>query len=418
MPNQVSPERAKRDVAVKALMALVAAGVVAGCASSTGAVSPGARSAAHAAHDGLNVSRALPANSPTPVPADTAACAPGPAPASATCGAVKAPGPPGKAPVGGLTPAQLRAAYGLPAAPASGVPAGPVITVVEAFDSPQAEQDLKTYRTQFGLPACTTPNGCFTKTQVPPTPGAPPPAPAPPGNSSDATTWADERALDLAVASAACPMCRIALVEAAGEDLDSLSAAVGLAATYHPAVMSISWGVPEYGNGANIDAVAQSQYDRPGVPMVASAGDLGNGLIQFPASSPYVTSVGGTSLTPASNARGWSESEWGGSGDGCSAMFAQPSWQTIATPCKGARAIPDVSFLANANPGVAVYVQADGGWVVLGGTSVGAPWIAALYAQAGDYGLTTVGAPNLYAHIGALNPVAGANGSPNGVIGF
>ncbi len=220
------------------------------------------------------------------------------------------------------------------------------------------------------------------------------------------------------MASAACPSCRLALVEAAGEDLDSLAAAVGLAATYHPAVMSISWGVTEAGNTGNIDAAAQSQFDRPGVPMVASAGDLGTGTVEFPASSPYVTSVGGTTLTAASNARGWTETEWSGSGDGCSTMFAQPSWQSAANGCNGARAVPDISFLGNASPGVAVYVKADKGWVVLGGTSVGAPWIAGLYAQAGDYGSSTVGAPNLYANIGALNPVAGANGSPNGLTGF
>jgi subtilase family serine protease len=252
-----------------------------------------------------------------------------------------------------------------------------------------------------------------------PTPGAPPPAPKPPGNSPTATTWNDEISLDLAMASAACPNCRLLLVEALGQDLDSLADAVNTAASYGPAAISNSWGVPEGGgNVPNIDSDAQAAFNHPGIAITASAGDLGAGQTQFPASSPFVTSVGGTTLTadPAAP-RGWDEAVWNGSGNGCSIMIGIPSWQSAPGACSG-RAIPDVSFLADAALGVAVYSSAEKGWVVLGGTSVGAPFVAGLYAAANDYGAGTVGAPALYASLGTLNPVAGGPGSPNGLAGF
>ncbi|HTD32399.1 MAG TPA: S8 family serine peptidase, partial [Candidatus Elarobacter sp.] len=260
---------------------------------------------------------------------------------------------------------------------------------------------------------------CFTKVQMKPTPGAPPPAPQPPKNSTDAVSWADEIALDLAMVSASCPNCRILLVEALGQDLDSLADAVNTAASYGPVAISNSWGVPEGGgNIPNIDSDAQAAFNHPGIAITASAGDLGTGQVQFPASSPYVTAVGGTSLAPdAANPRGWDESVWSGSGNGCSAMVASPTWQTVSGGC-AARAIPDVSFLADSSVGVAVYSSSEKGWVAFGGTSVGAPFVAGLYGAANDYGAGTVGAPSLYANLGGLNPVAGAPGSPNGLAGF
>jgi subtilase family serine protease len=294
------------------------------------------------------------------------------------------------------------------------------VAVVVAFDNPSAEADLGKYRAQMGLPVCTSANKCFQKIQLKPTAGAPPPAPAPPPNSATGTTWSDERALDLAMVSAACPTCRIALVESVGQDLDSLANAVSSAATLGPVAISNSWGVPEGGgNVPNIDAGAQAAFDQPGIAITASAGDLGTGQVQFPASSPYVTAVGGTTLTPASNARGWTETEWSGSGDGCSIMIAVPAWQTNAASCSGARSVPDISFLADTSPGVAVFNTTEKGWIVLGGTSVGAPFVAGLYGAAADYAGTAIGAPGIYANLGALNPVSGAtNGSPAGLAGF
>ncbi|HEX3468560.1 MAG TPA: hypothetical protein VHT05_10815 [Candidatus Elarobacter sp.] len=405
------------------LLLILSIGVAAGCASNAGTFAPG-QHASNVRRDGMNISRALPGTaSPTPVPAGQAGCAqagPGPGgPGPATCAVLKALIAAGKIPVGGLSAAQLRAAYGLGAAQSSGVPAGPAIAIVVAFDSPSAEQDLATYRSQFGLPACTTPNGCFQKIVVPPTPGDPPPAPQPP-KSLDGTTWSDERALDLAMASAACPSCKLMLVEAAGEDLDSLSAAVNVAATHLPVAIANSWGVPEGGgNVPNIDSDAQAAFNHPGIAITASAGDLGSGAVQFPASSPYVTSVGGTTLAlNLLSARGWTETAWGGTGNGCSIMVGQPPWQNGGATCSGQRSIPDVSVLADVNVGVAVYNTNDGGWVVLGGTSLGAPFVAGLYAAANDYGAGTTGAPSLYANLSSLNVVPGTNGSPDGLTGF
>ncbi len=402
---------------VKMLFLGLAAAVIAGCSAAGGSLTPSLSQGAP--RGGSNISRALPAASPTPAPADQAACAPGPA-GGAACNVKKNPNhPASKTPSGGLSPAQLRTAYGLPAAMSAATPAGPTIAIVVAFNNPQAEKDLGTYRSQFGLPDCTSKNGCFQVVQVKPTPGAPPPPPPPPGNNSDATTWADERALDLAMASAACPNCRLLLVEAPGQDLDSLANAVNVAASYHPAAISNSWGVPEGGgNVAGIDYQAQSAFFHPGIAITASAGDLGSGVVQFPASSPFVTTVGGTTLSADGSARGWAETEWNGSGDGCSAMTQAPPWQARSGQCNGARSVPDVVMLADSNLGVSVYSDAEKGWVVLGGTSVGAPFVAGLYAAAADYGSFSIGAQKLYSNLGQLNTVAGTNGSPNGLAGF
>lgn len=420
-PFERPPKRGRsKALRLHALFAVLAVGVIAGCAGGGGSVTPQAGTTTHGhARNGMNISRALPAVSPTPIPADQAGCGPGPA-GGATCSVTKTTTTASTTPVAGLTATQLRAAYGLPPAASTGTPAGPLLAIVVAFDNPSAEQDMGVYRTAFGLPACTAKNGCFQKIQLKPVAGAPPPAPAPKPGTVDGTTWSDERALDLAMASAACPTCRIMLVEAVGQDLDSLAQAVSAAASYRPVAISNSWGVPEGGgNVPNIDSDAQAAFNQPGIAITASAGDLGNGQVEFPASSPFVTSVGGTSLVAdAAAARGWDESVWSGSGNGCSIMVGRPAWNTAPGGCSNSRSVPDVSFLADTNPGVAVYNTTEKGWIVLGGTSVGAPFVAGLYAAANDYGAGTVGAPALYANLGNLNPVTGGPGSPNGLAGF
>ena len=402
---------APRVAPLKALVAAAALALAAGCAASGGA-----GSLAPHAHTVSNIARALPATSPTPAPADQQSCDDGNQ-QDASCHVQKNPAiAASNTPAGGLTPAQLRSAYGLtPAsAPAAG---GPLIAIVDAFEDKTAESDLATYRSQFGLPACTSQSGCFTKVVM--TGANLPPGQAKQLNSgAGTTTWADEIALDLAMASAACPSCRLMLVEAGGQDLDSLASAVNTAASYSPAAISNSWGVIEGGgNAANIDPGAQAAFNHPGIAITASAGDLGQ--VQFPASSPYVTAVGGTTLTQSgATARGWSETPWANTGSGCSIMVAVPAWQT-GSACTSGRAVPDVSVIADYNPGVAVYSSAEHGWVVLGGTSAGAPFVAGLYAAANDYGAGTVGAPSLYANASRLNVIGGATlGTPNGLAGF
>ena len=411
-----STQDAPRVAPLKALFAAAALAVAAGCAASSGV-----SLAPHSGGGGRisnNIARALPAVSPTPVPAENQSCNDGDA-KDASCGVQKNPKlPPSNTPVGGLTPAQLRTAYNLTPTASGAVPNGPLIAIVDAFEDKHAEDDLATYRSQFGLPACTSKNGCFTKVVLTGPPPPPPPPGGPAAAGSAATTWADEIALDLAMASAACPTCRLMLVESAGQDLDSLANAVNVAAGYNPAAISNSWGVLEGGgNAPNIDPGAQAAFNHPGIAITASAGDLGQ--VEFPASSPYVTSVGGTTLTQdGTTARGWTETSWANTGAGCSIMFAVPAWQN-GSACTSGRAVPDVSVIADYNPGVAVYSSAEKGWVVLGGTSAGAPFVAGLYAAANDYGAATVGAPSLYANASRLNVLGGATlGSPNGLAGF
>ncbi|HEV2738404.1 MAG TPA: hypothetical protein VGU66_07495 [Candidatus Elarobacter sp.] len=409
-----TPAGETKNVGLKAMITAFGLLVVAGCAASGGSSSltPQGRHI-------QNIAGALPATSPTPAPAELQQCDSGDK-KDAGCHVQKNPNvAPAKTPAGGLTPAQLRNAYGLSAIGAA-APNGPTIAIVDAFEDKNAESDLGVYRAQFGLPACTSKNGCFTKVMMSG-------AKMPPGqakklnNGNGTSTWSDEIALDLVMASAACPTCNLLLVEAGGQDLDSLAAAVNIAATYNPASISASWGVVEGGgNAPNIDPDAQAAFNHPGIAITASAGDIA-GQVQFPASSPFVTAVGGTTLTQdATQSRGWSETAWAPTSSGCSIMFPTPAWQP-AGGCSG-RSVADVSVIADYNPGIAVYSSAEGGWVVLGGTSAGAPFVAGLYAAAGDYGAATIGASKLYANPTGFNAVAGAAGgtlgSPNGLGAF
>ena len=409
-----SPASGTKVHRYKAFLAAFGLVIAAGCAASGGG-SLAPQSVRHT----QNIAGALPATSPTPAPAELQACDSGDK-HDAGCHVQKNPNvAPAKTPANGLTPAQLRSAYGLSAI-AAATPNGPTIAIVDAFEDKNAESDLGVYRSQFGLPACTTKNGCFTKVIMSG-------AKMPPGqakklnNGAGNANWSEEIALDLVMASAACPTCKLLLVETGGQDLDSLADGVNVAASYQPASISNSWGVVEGGgNAPNIDAGAQAAFNHPGIAITASAGDIA-GQVQFPASSPYVTAVGGTTLTQnATNPRGWSESAWASTSAGCSIMFAPPAWQTAAG-CSG-RSVADVSVIADYNPGVAVYSSTDGGWVVLGGTSAGAPFVAGLYAAANDYGAATVGAAKLYANPAGFNAVSNAAGatlgSPNGLGAF
>jgi subtilase family serine protease len=295
----------------------------------------------------------------------------------------------------GYGPADLKSAYKI----GSGG-AGKTIAIVDAYDDPNAESDLAVYRSQFGLPACTTANGCFKK--VDQSGGTNYPR----GNQG----WAEEISLDLDMASAICPSCKILLVEATTNAFSNLSAAVDRAALMGATVISNSYGGSEYSG----EVADQSHYNHPGIAITVSSGDNGYGA-EFPASSQYVTAVGGTSLTKASNSRGWSETAWSGAGSGCSAYIAKPSWQTD----KGCahRTIADVSAVADPNTGVAVYDTYrlhPGGWLVFGGTSVAAPIIASVYAVAGNTSSITYGSYP-YAHTSSLFDVtSGSNGSCGG----
>ena len=298
----------------------------------------------------------------------------------------------------GYGPADLASAYNLLAA--SGAGGGKTVAIVDAYDDPNAEADLGVYRSRYGLTACTTANGCFRKVNQ--TGGTTPPA-------ADAG-WAQEISLDLDMVSAICPNCHILLVEAASSSFTDLAAAVDQAVGLGATQVSNSYGGSEYSG----EVSGQSHYNHPGVDITVSTGDSGYG-VEFPASSQYVTAVGGTSLSRDASPRGWSEAAWSGAGSGCSAYISKPSWQTD-TGC-ARRAVADVSAVADPNTGVAVYDTYGGsaGWMIFGGTSVAAPIVAAVDALAGGRSPGSTYASFAYTNRTRFYDVtSGSNGSCGG----
>ena len=301
----------------------------------------------------------------------------------------------------GYGPASLQSAYKLPSSAAG---SGQTVAVVDAFDDPRAASDLATYRSSWGLPACGT--GCFTKVNQD---GMASPLPRAAGNSG----WAIEESLDIEMVSAICPNCHILLVEARNARAASLGAAVNTAVGMGAKYVSNSYGRPESASDPSLDA---KYYRHPGVAVTASAGDNGYG-VSYPAASRYVTSVGGTSLRPASGSRGWAESAWGrtghgaGTGSGCSADDAKPGWQADAGCAM--RTSNDVAAVADPNTGVAIYDSYDEhGWLEAGGTSAAAPIIASVFALAGPPADGSYPSSYPYAHPGGLFDVtSGADGS-------
>ena len=333
-----------------------------------------------------------------PKPKPTATPAPTPAPTS-TPGSGACP----NASISGYQPCDLQSAYQLPSTTAG---AGETVAIVDAYDDPNAESDLAVYRSTFGLPACTTGNGCFRKADQN---GG---TSYPRGNIS----WAQEISLDLDMVSAVCPNCRIVLVEAGSSSLANLAAAVAEAARLGANAISNSYGGSE---SASVVSTYGPTYDQAAVgrAVTASAGDSGYSAgPQFPADLSSLTAVGGTTLVAGGSARGWSESVWSGTGSGCSAYVAQPSWQSaLGLPAGCAmRVIGDVAAVADPNTGVAVYDSYHAsGWLVFGGTSVASPISASVYALAGNTSSLT-GASYAYNHDSSatLNDVmSGSNGS-------
>ena len=292
----------------------------------------------------------------------------------------------------GYGPADLQSAYALPSASAG---AGKVFAIVDAYDDPTAEADLGTYRSTYGLSSCTTANGCFRKV------GQTGTSALPRANGG----WAQEISLDLDMASAVCPNCKILLVEANSNAFTDLAAAEDTAARLGASVISNSYGGSEF--SAESTATYNGHFNHPGIPITVSSGDAGYG-VEFPAASQYVTAVGGTALTRAGSA--FTERAWSGAGSGCSAYIAKPSWQTDSGCAR--RTVADVSAVADPNTGVAVYdsykYRGAAGWMVFGGTSASAPIVAGVYALAGN-----AAAPSYpYSHTSGLHDVTtGSNGT-------
>jgi subtilase family serine protease len=296
----------------------------------------------------------------------------------------------------GYGPGDLQDAYNLPSDTAGD---GRTVAIVDAYDDPYAESELATYRTSYGLPSCTTANGCFRKVnedlKTSPLPAV----------DED---WAGEIALDVQMVSAVCPKCHILLVEATSANQAALATAALNAATKGNAkYVSNSYAWPESEEG---ELELRPYYNVPGVAMTAATGDWGfeAGPLQ-PAAMSGVVAVGGTSLLMADNPRGWTEITWTGTGSGCSEYSAKPPWQKD-TGC-AERALGDVAAVSDPETGVAMYSHYDGGWLVSGGTSAASPIIAATYALAGPPAADgTPPSYALYKHADHLNDVvAGIN---------
>ena len=310
---------------------------------------------------------------------------------------------PDQAPSGvGYGPADLQAAYDLPAV-LSGV--RPLVAIVDAYHDPNVVADLATYRAAWGLPACdpSTGAGCVTEVNEH---GAASPLPGPGPSNND---WGAEDSIDVDMVSAICAGCRILLVEGDSSASSDLGTAVDSAVALGAQVVSNSYGALFMPGQAALN----HYYDHPGVAVVAAAGDQGYMPgSNFPASSPYVIAVGGTTLRRASNARGWSESVWSSGGSGCDGAKNQPkpAWQ-LDSVCTG-RVDDDVAAVADPATGVAAYdTYNDGGWFTGAGTSAAAPIIAGIYALAGAPAVGTYPASYAYSHVGGLNDItSGSNG--------
>jgi hypothetical protein len=305
----------------------------------------------------------------------------------------------------GYGPADFHGAYALP----SNAATAQTIAIVDAYDDPTIESDLATYGATYGLPACTTANGCFRKVNQSGEEGSYP---------KEEGGWALEIALDVETAHAICQNCKILLVEASSAFFSDLSAAVNTAAALGATQISNSYGGGEY-SGETSDAT----YDQPGIAVTVSAGDSGYAA-EYPAASPFVVAVGGTTLNVGASHSYESESVWSGSGSGCSAYEPARAWQTAdanwaLTGCVAKRGVADVAADANPSTGASVYdttkYRGQSGWFTVGGTSLSAPLIAGVFALAAN-GSGSYPAAQLYAHESdspaSLHDVtSGSNGS-------
>ena len=278
----------------------------------------------------------------------------------------------GSGQLGGYSPKDLYSAYAF----TPGESANQTIAVIDAYDDPKAEEDLNVYRSEYGLGACTEANGCFRKVNQ--TGGTTYPAPD--------YGWSVEISLDLDMASAACPTCRLLLVEATNNSVANLAIATNQAALMGATVITNSYGSPEVAGSS----AYRPYYNHPGIPTFASSGDngyrnylSGGNAPSYPASSPDTIAAGGTTLVPAENARKWNEIVWNRSGGGCG-LQVKPAWQTDAG-CS-TRMDNDVAAVASTETPVSVYdTYLEGGWTLLGGTSVSSPLLAGIMAHSTPY---------------------------------
>jgi Fe2+ transport system protein FeoA len=355
----------------------------------------------------------------------------------------------------GLRPQDLHTAYDLPTSASS----AQTVALVDAYNDPNAEADLKAYDEEFALPVCTAANGCFKQVNQNGEAGNPPfpkttkeLESARKGSRSarieaeEATGWGLEISLDIEVTHATCQSCEILLVESNSPTYEDLEAAEKSAAALGAGEISNSWGGPEDGETPELESA--SPFNHPGIVVTVAAGDDGyldwdaegaseRGYADFPASSPHVVAVGGTRLSLGSGSAWTGETVWNGdgaTGGGCSVVFTAQPWQQSLSNwsgvgCGAKRAVADVSADADPYTGVAVrdtspeceysYEEAKVKhvlyWCTIGGTSVSSPLIASTFALAGGADKVEYPAKTLYENEvkspGSLHDVAtGSNG--------
>jgi subtilase family serine protease len=277
----------------------------------------------------------------------------------------------------GLTPAQVTNAYGLNAITFSangqtipGNGSGQTIAIIDAYHDPYLTSDLNTFDQANHLPAAAVAQVDLA------------------GSRAD-SGWAEEETLDTEWAHAIAPGATIVVVEARSTSLQDLLTAVNVAKQVPGvSVVSMSWGGSEFPGQTRYDGVFTTPAGHTGITYVAASGDQGaSGGAAWPASSPDVLAVGGTTLSVAPDGTYLGESVWSGSGGGNSFLEAEPAYQR-GVQSTSTRTTPDVSFVGDPNTGVAVYTTDPatglGSWFQVGGTSVGAPAWAAIVAIADE----------------------------------
>ena len=317
-----------------------------------------------------------------------------------------------------LSPLAFHTAYQIPCMPGGSVSGScpspltftPIVAIVDAYHTPNIENDLNVYSNYFGIPSCTKANGCL---RVVNENG---------GNSLPRLTnsgWALETSLDVEVAHAICQTCQILLVEASSNSYSHLATAVATAARLGAVAISNSYGSSEWSGQSAYD----SYYRQPGVAVTVSSGDGGYGP-SYPAAANGVIAVGGTTLQLFGDLSYAGESVWSGTGSGCSQYESANVWQSALpnwapTYCGSRRGISDISADADPNSGAAVYdstpYSGQSGWWQVGGTSLSSPIIASIFALANNSNSNP--AQILYANAGAFHDVTdGSNGSCAGIM--
>lgn len=291
------------------------------------------------------------------------------------------------------TPGQIRHAYGFDQLGLDG--SGQTIAIVDAYDDPTIASDLHVFDQAFGLP-----DPEFVK--YVPTSGTP----------QYNAGWAGEIALDVEWAHAIAPGAQIVLIEARSSSLTDLLSAVDFATSLGANQISMSWGGPAFSRMSNYDY----HFNHPGVTYLAAAGDSGAGA-EFPSASPYVTSVGGTSLQLDTDGNRLSETAWSSGGGGTTSFEAKPSYQ-VGFLGGRKRGTPDVAYNADPGTGFLVYDSSSGGaWWQVGGTSAGVPQWAGLVALANEgralAGNSSLGTGLTYGTNQVLYAMAGGSGYSN-----